>query len=280
MNRLILIEGIPGSGKTTMAEKVKLHLENKGMRVEMFQEGELHPADLAWLSVLSLEQFEEIRTLPIFEGRWKNHVSIEGDRAIIAYTRLRLPEEGQKWMEYFDRHEVYDQRVPFEEFKALHFTRWNRFSLEAESDTVYIFECAYLQNHISEMVRANEMTDQAIVAYMQDLIETVKPLNPKLIYLSQPDVRETIQRVADERRSPEPDRWKDWIDLVAEYVENSPYGKSIQASGFEAVISFIEARKVLEFKVMKELDIEVDVIDNPSYDWEDVERRVMACLDV
>lgn len=279
MNRLILIEGIPGSGKTTMAEKVKQHLESKGQRVKMFQEGELHPADLAWLSVIPLKKFEEIRRLPIFEGRWENHVSIEGDLAIIAYTQLRLPEEGQEWMVYFDQHEVYDQRVPFEDFRRLHFERWKRFSRDADPETVYIFECAYLQNHISEMLRAHEMTEEAIIRYMKSLIQTVETMNPKLIYLSQPDVRETIQRVAEERRSPEPKQWKDWIDLVAEYVEDSPFGKDTHASGFEAVIQFIQARKALEFRVMEKLDIDVNVIDNPVYDWADVERRVMACLD-
>ena len=102
---------------------------------------------------------------------------------------------------------------PFEEFKRLHFERWRQFSREADPETVYIFECAYLQNHISEMLRAHEMTEEAIIRYMKALIQTVEPLKPKLIYLSQPDVRETIQRVAEERRSPEPKQWKDWIDL-------------------------------------------------------------------
>lgn len=279
MNRLILIEGIPGSGKTTMAEKVKSYLENQGKHVRMFQEGDLHPADLAWLSVLSLKEFEEIRALPVFKDRWKNHVSIEGDRVIVAYTQLGLPRDEQEWMAFFDRHEVYDQRVPFETFKQLHFNRWQQFGKEADEDTIYIFECAYLQNHISELLRAHEMKEEEIIAYMKDLIETVKPLHPKLIYLSQPDVRETILRVANLRRSSEPDRWKDWIDLLADYVENSPFGKSITCSGFEAVLRFIEARKDLEFKVMNHLDIAVDIIDNPSYDWTDLECKVMASLD-
>lgn len=280
MNRLILIEGIPGSGKTTMATKVKAHLERRGFSVQMFLEGDLHPADLAWLSVIPIEKFEEIQQLPLFQGCLEGHYSLEGDHAIIAYTRLNLPEEGQEWMQYFEQHEVYDQRVAFEKFQSLHTSRWNRFGQEAEKDTIYIFECAYLQNHISEMLRAHELGEDEIIAYMKALIQTVKALNPKLIYLSQASVRETIQRVADQRRSPQPDKWKDWIDQVAEYVEESPFGKETNAKGFEGVIKFIQARKDLEMKVMDELDIDVAIIDNPTYQWEAVEQRVLSCLEV
>ncbi len=279
MNRLILIEGIPGSGKTTMASKVKAHLESRGYSVRLFLEGDLHPADLAWLSVIPIEKFEEIQQLPLFQGCLEGNYSLEGDHAIIAYTRLQLPDEGEEWMTYFEQHEVYDQRIPFEEFQSLHFSRWVRFGQEAEEDTIYIFECAYLQNHISEMLRAHDKGAQEIVAYMKELIQTVKPLNPKLIYLTQPSVRETIQRVADQRRSPEPGKWKDWIDLVVEYVEESPFGKRTSAKGFEGVIQFIQQRKDLELKVMDQLDIEIAVVDNPHDHWEEVEQRVLACLD-
>lgn len=279
MNRLLLIEGIPGSGKTTMASKVKTHLESRGYSVRLFLEGELHPADLAWLSVIPIEKFKEIQQLPLFQGRLEGNYSLEGDHAIIAYTRLQLPDEGEEWMTYFEQHEVYDQRIPFEEFQSLHFSRWKRFGQEAEEDTIYIFECAYLQNHISEMLRAHDMGSLEIAAYMKDLIQTVKPLNPKLIYLTQPSVRETIQRVANQRRSPDPGKWKDWIDLVAEYVEESPFGKRTSAKGFEGVIQFIQERKDLEMKVMAQLDIEIAIIDNPTYQWEAVELQVLSCLE-
>ncbi|BES65530.1 hypothetical protein SANA_19690 [Gottschalkiaceae bacterium SANA] len=280
MNRLILIEGIPGSGKTTMATKVKTYLESCGYPVQLFLEGDLHPVDLAWMSVIPLQKFEEIRKLPLFQGCLDGNYSLEDDHAVIAYTMLDLSHEGEEWMTYFEQHEVYDQRIPFEEFQALHFARWKRFGQEADPDTITIFECAYLQNHISELLRAHDRSEPEIIAYMQALIQTVKGLNPMLIYLTQPSVRKTIQRVADQRRSPEPEKWKDWIDQVAEYVEDSPYGKDTNAKGVDGVFQFIQERKDLEFKVMDQLDIEIAVIENFDNQWKEVEDLVMACLGV
>lgn len=44
--QLILIEGLPGSGKSTIAKMVSEILIDQGKQVQLFQEGNLdHPAD-------------------------------------------------------------------------------------------------------------------------------------------------------------------------------------------------------------------------------------------
>ena len=40
-NRLILVEGIPGSGKTTISKKIRDYLMNKGLDVILYNEGVL-----------------------------------------------------------------------------------------------------------------------------------------------------------------------------------------------------------------------------------------------
>lgn len=54
--RLILIEGLPGSGKSTVAEMVSEILKGQGKEVQLFQEGNLdHPADYEGVSFIMLE---------------------------------------------------------------------------------------------------------------------------------------------------------------------------------------------------------------------------------
>ncbi|MBN2884106.1 MAG: hypothetical protein JXN10_11300, partial [Clostridia bacterium] len=44
MNRLILLEGIPGSGKTTYARRLEEYFTENGLRAKCYLEGENHPA--------------------------------------------------------------------------------------------------------------------------------------------------------------------------------------------------------------------------------------------
>ena len=106
-----------------------------------------------------------------------------------------------------------------------------------------IFECAYLQNHVSELMGAHNKDVEFITDYMLGLIKTVEKLNPRLIYLTQESVYETINRVAKERVSSNKDKWEDWIDLVIKYVENSLYGRTHELKGFEGAIEFFKVRK-------------------------------------
>ncbi|WP_017417227.1 zeta toxin family protein [Clostridium tunisiense] len=47
-NKLILVEGIPGAGKTTTARRIKKRLISEGKNVILYEEGMSHPADMAW----------------------------------------------------------------------------------------------------------------------------------------------------------------------------------------------------------------------------------------
>lgn len=274
-NRLILVEGIPGSGKTTISKKIKDYLENKGLKVRLFKEGEAHPADMAWTAYVPKAEYEKLLACnKEYAGAIEANTKVEEDYSIVSYMKLGLTSNQSELMRYFEKHEVYDGKVSFDIFEKLHFKRWKQFAESADENTIYIFECAYLQNHVNELMGFHHKDTKFILDYMVKLITTVKDLNPKLIYLSQPNIRKTIERVAMERVSFDEERWEDWIHFVIKYIENSPYGKENEFKGFAGVIKFLEARKKVEFEIIKKLDIDKAIIDNPNYDWEEVFDKV------
>lgn len=279
-NRLILVEGIPGSGKSTIAQKINDFLKSKGLKVKLYSEGDLHPADLAWQACLTLDEYYQVvKENPDLKTVLEQYTQIEGEHAIVAYTKLGIPMKSKGVNEYLSSKEVYDGKVDLDIFKELHFKRWQAFGANAlKDDHVYIFECAYLQNHINELMGSYCKDTDDVISYMLQLMDTVKSLNPKLIYLAQPDVRQTIQRVAEERVSSDKSKWDDWIDLVIKYVESSKYGQVKKLEGYEGFISFIEDRKWLEEMVMDRLDIEKATICNRNYDWDRVFDEVTAQL--
>ena len=281
-NRLILVEGIPGSGKTTISNKIKEYLESKGIKVKLYSEGDAHPADLGWNACLNIDEYKQIiNTNPELEDKIKENTQFEGDYAIIAYTKLGLPMKGSELIKYLETKEVYDGKVTAETFKKLHFQRWKQFEETMDKDeSVAIFECAYLQNHVNELMGWHGKNSEYIEEYMLELIQTVKVLNPKLIYLTQPNTEETIKRVAAERVSPDKSKWDDWIDLVIKYVEGSKYGQSKELKGYEGVIRFFEERKNIEEVIIEKLPIDKAVINNIDYDWDKVFEEVVDALNV
>ncbi|WBW97056.1 thymidylate kinase [Oceanirhabdus sp. W0125-5] len=281
-NRLILVEGIPGSGKSTIAYKIKEYLESQGIKAKLYSEGDAHPADLAWNACLTIDEYTHIlNSNPELKEKIKENTKIEGDYAIIAYTKLGLPMKGSELTKYFESKEVYDGRATLETFKKLHFQRWEQFAKSMEKDkSVAIFECAYLQNHVNELMGCHEKSSEYIEGYMFELIETVKCLNPKLIYLTQPDVEETIKRVAAERVTQDKSKWDDWIDLVIRYVEGSKYGQSKGFKGYEGTIEFFKDRKKIEENIIAKLSIDKAVINNSDYNWDMVFDKVIEELDI
>lgn len=280
-NRLILIEGIPGSGKSTISSKVRDYLESKGVKVKLYNEGEAHPADMAWNAYISIEKYNELlKSNPKHVKKIKEHSMLEDDYAIVAYTRLGFSENEKELMKFFQDHEVCDGRVSLELFKNLHIKRWSNFAKTVDEDSVVIFECAYLQNHVNELMGANNKDTDFIINYMMELIKTVEGLQPKLIYLSQEDINKTISRVSDERRSSNKEIWPDWIDMVIEYVENSKYGKAKNLKGFDGVIDFLKARKEIELKVIEKLNIDKNIVFNKDYNWDKVLEEVLDSLNI
>lgn len=277
-NRLILVEGIPGSGKTTISTKIKDYLINKGLNVTLYNEGDLHPADMAWNAIFTKEEYDDlIKQNKEYEQVIKENSILEDDYVIVAYTKLDLYKDQNELMKNFENHEVYDGRVSLETFKNIHLKRWKKFSdeMKESENEIVIFECAFLQNHINELLAVYEKDVHFIKEYLEELIETVKGLNPKLIYINQDSVRETLSRVAKERVSDNKEIHPDWIDMIIEYFQNSNYGKDNNINGFDGVVRYFEKRQELELKVIDDLYIDKSIITNYEYNWEDIINKII-----
>ncbi|MHB8129718.1 MAG: P-loop NTPase family protein [Mobilitalea sp.] len=276
MGRLVLIEGIPGSGKTTISKKIAGYLSSTNRKTNFFEEGDSHPADLAWCACIPFEQFDDIVIdYPAYESLMRQNMYQEEGYMVVAYTRF--PIEDASFYQRMESYEVYDNRVGLETFVDLHKKKWTSFSKQAMAvDEFTVFECAFLQNHINELLLFHCSSEKEIEDYLLELIHTVKGLNPVMVYLNQPNVYETIRRVSDARFNEKGE--KDWMERVIPYLENSPYGKLHKQKGFEGMVAYFEERKRIELAVIKKLPIETHIIDNPDYNWDKVWEEVQKII--
>jgi Chromatin associated protein KTI12 len=259
MAKLILVEGIPGSGKSTTARKIEQLLKAQGKTVHCFQEGDLHPCDLAWHACVPIAVYEELLNIyPEKKDALTKNASVDDTYAYVTYGKLDLLPDHPLFITLKD-YEPYGGKVSLEQFKTLHFARWKTFAQKADKKAIYIFECAYLQNHVVELMLMYEQSDSYIVNYMKELIETVRSLNPLLIYLYPKEVEWVIRNAASERKTDYPEIWNDWIDDVIAYFENSNYAKTSKLTGYANVIESFKQRQRLELDIIKQLPIETFV---------------------
>jgi hypothetical protein len=273
--KLILIEGIPGSGKSTFARKIADWYRNHGTNVNLYTEGQSHPADLAWNACVPMAEYGGIlRRYEQLSGEIERRTVFEGDTAVVAYTLVKT--DNRDFYKELEAFEVYNGRVPDERFFKLHYDRWRAFGQDAMGkESLNIFECAFLQNHVEELLFWRNAGEDAVIEHHNRLIDSVKQLSPALIYLSQPDIRATIERVARERVFPE---GGSWLDLCVAYCENSPFGKQRRLKGFDGTIELFTIRKQLEMKILGQLSIPHIVAENVNFDWNGVWAEIEAYL--
>ena len=274
-SRLILVEGIPGAGKTTTARNIKEKLIDEGKEAILYEEGMSHPADMAWNACLKEDEYNDFikKCSEMWEGskksiskeelisRIQRQTRIEDNNVILAYTKIDFPEDCY-WSLIGDvaSKEICDGRKSLDEFRDIHLRRWSKFAEQALlNDNIYIFECAFLQNHIFELLGVYEKSDEEIYLYLKSLLETVKSLSPSIVYIEPSSVEDIIIQAANERKSPEGSR-PDWIDEVANWVSNMNFGKSHNLKGIEGVFYFCKERLRIDKLMIEKLNVSVTII--------------------
>lgn len=275
-HKLILVEGIPGSGKTTTAKKLYEYLTSSGNKVNFYEEGMSHPADISWQAVLTEAEYEDFQKQCLYLWdiseksitreellkRIEKQARHEDGSVLLAYTRIPFPEDCY-WnlASTVKVKELCDGRSSLNHFKTMHIKRWSNFAKQAkDKDEINIFECAFLQNHIFELMGVYTKTDDEIYDYLCELIETVRELNPKIIYIKPNCVEDVIQHAADSRKAPNPYQ-KDWIEEITDWVSHSNYGKMHNLNGRSGVIKFCIERMRIDLKILGQLNVPVTYIE-------------------
>ena len=107
------IEGIQGSGKTTMLEK----MTQDNPKLKAYREGDFSPVELAWCAYVSHSQYEIIiKKYANLAGEIKKNTVKEGEMYIITYTRIitDIP-DFHKELEQYEIYNGLKSKAEFEE---------------------------------------------------------------------------------------------------------------------------------------------------------------------
>lgn len=247
-NRLILVEGLPCSGKSTAAKYLAEHFEMTAV-----DEGTCnHPADYefhAFLDEKAVNAFPEAERRMILEvsvSLMNGHlVPLAAFQETPLFTRLL-------------QYKIYDF-LPWETEKPLMLGKWRSF-VSLIGDKRYVFNCVFLQNPMCETMMRFNMTQTESAAYISEIAEIIRPLDPVVVYLRN-------SHIADSIRAALPERGEEWRKAVVDYHCSGAYGRAHALSGFDGYIAALEERQRRELAVLAELNIPYLIADDPQADW-------------
>ena len=213
MNNLIIVEGLTGSGKSTMAHFIARQLVYQGVDADWVHEGECpHP--------------------------------------VLADIDDGIERTMQKMLE-----------------------RWESYVTETlASGRVTIVEACFLNNLIETLFTRN-VERSTIVQYALQLETVMQVLNPALVYLVQPNVRQALERNFR-------NRGKGFEDYVIRFAAGTPYAKTHQLKGYEGMIGFWQDFVGLTDEIYRRLRMPKVRIDHSAQQWDQQNQQVLSFLSV
>lgn len=261
MQQNVFIEGMQGAGKSTLLTR----LAERFPECQVYREGSISPADLAWCSYMPERKFEE--TLELFSGIREQIIANtkkEGDYYITAYTLVLA--EIREFYQHMEQYEIYNGRVEFDEFRRIILGRY-----AVLPPGPNLFECSFFQNSIESMMLFYQLPEREIVKFYREAFDVLKEKDFRLLYLDSDKIRENVLRIKKERSDSEGNEM--WYPLMLNYLVGSPCGKAHGYTGLEDMITHFEKRRALELGIIQEvLKDSAVIIPAKEYDLDWVAR--------
>ncbi|KMP95765.1 hypothetical protein [Bacillus cereus] len=261
--KLIIVEGLPGFGKSTTAKLINEILSQNKIEVELFLEENLnHPADYDGVSCFNKFEFDRLLSN---SGGFKEvllkKVLKKGSNYLLPYRKIKNEFGDQFSDELFNiilKNDIYE--LPFDKNVELIADKWNDFAeIALEDNKVYIFECCFIQNPLTiGMIKYGEQKEK-MINYVMKVAKIIENLNPMLLYVEQDNLEFSFRKALKER-TPE------WSTGIIDYYTNQGYGKEHNHSGVEGAIKVLEARRNLELEIFDMLKMEKEKINNTKYE--------------
>lgn len=269
--KLIIVEGLPGSGKSTTAEVLYKLLRGKGIKAELYTEGNIdHPADFEGVAYFTKEEFIQLKKIYFKSDKLLEETKLEYEKGyIIPYKKLEREKQiifEEDLYEEILKRDIYE--MPLKTYKNLIISRWKEFVANyIDKNIVLIFECCFIQNPVTVSMLRDNTSNEFTKSYIMELAEIILPLEPLLLYVEQENLKKSFNNAINARP-------KEWFQGFTDYYTKQGYGLANNLSGPEGLIDILEARRKLESEIFDLLALKKYKIDNSKFDIELLKERV------
>ena len=239
-SKLVLIEGLPGFGKTTTAQLVHEILTEMNIKSQLFLEGNLeHPADYDGVACFKKYEFDELlSTHEKFRDLLSSCMIKQGNNYFLEYRKIK-DEYGSSFpdelLHVVVKNDVYE--LSLDQNRKLITERWKKFTESGlnGSDT-FVFDCCFIQNPVTMGMIKYGAKKENVISYVIELASIVEKLNPLLIYVEQNDLDHSFRKAVKERP-------KEWSEGFIEYYTNQGFGKKQGYNGLEGTLQVLKGKK-------------------------------------
>ncbi len=274
--KLVIVEGIPGAGKTTTARFIRDWLAGQGFQPRLYLEGDLdHPADFESAACLSAAQYARLLIqFPAARPFLEQRKQVLRSEIYLGYRKLEQEFGDQLPPELFanlTHYEVYE--LPARKFRRVTAAHWVDFTLQAlEEPFIYVFECCFLQNPLTTLIARHNLDPQAACRHVLRVARGIQPLDPLVIYLDPPDIRRALEDAAARRPHA-------WLEYVIQYITGQRWGAAHAQAGFEGMVHFYQLRRDVEQALFPHLPFHSLWLKDAGLDWNRDYRQIAGFLE-
>ncbi|OIB01388.1 hypothetical protein AK95_28580 [Paenibacillus sp. LC231] len=263
--KLIMVEGLPGFGKSTTSRMIYDILTERNMETRLVMEGDVdHPADYEGTACLTEEELGRLlQDAGSFKEILIERAAKKGSWNLIPYQKLKN-EYGTSFPDdlyhSLSRQDIYE--LPLDLNRRLITERWEAFAEQAlQEPAVMIFECCFIQNPVTVGMVKYDAPDDQVMDYVLGLEKAILGLNPVLLYIEQDNLEYAFRKAIRER----PEAWSTGF---VHYYTQQGYGKHRGLEGVEGTLEVLKARRRLEYRILDSLGLNKERMNNSHYDQE------------
>ena len=275
MNRLILLEGLPGTGKTTNAYRLFEQLVRNGRDVRWLHEvSQPHPTLFFSESCLTkaeyslfLEQYPDAAEM--LNGIAEVRATTVGIDYLTA-ARSMPGQENSAWYQALLRYDAMD--FPLERYEPMALEKWEAFVNEAlQNDTVYILDSGIFQYQIFTYL-LNGAAYPRLAGFVRRVMKMLKSLRPALIYLYRENTEDAIAFMEEQRGI------KD-LESTWERDKGRPYYRNKQQD-VTAFFDFLKDYADCASRLYDEADCDKLKIEITAQEWSLYEADMLRFLGI